>query len=90
MMKALSVGSQAKKAWVRPMPKFAIRNHSKFRMGMSYQEFGAKIFKSVPQMIGLRMAESIQRRQSIDQSGFLHFFIQYTIGVIMMFGCISN
>ena len=51
--------------WVRPMPKFAIRNHSKFRMGMSYQEFGAKIFKSVPQMIGLRMAESIQRRQSI-------------------------
>ena len=51
--------------WVRPMPMFAIRNHSMFRMGMSYQEFGAKIFKSVPQMIGLRMAESIQRRQSI-------------------------
>lgn len=51
--------------WVRPMPKFAIRNHSMFRMGMSYQEFSKRIFFSVPQMVGLRVAESIQRRSSI-------------------------
>lgn len=51
--------------WVRPMPKFAIRNHSMFRMGMSYQEFARKMFQSIPPMVGLRVAESIQRRQSI-------------------------
>lgn len=51
--------------WVRPMPKFAIRNHSMFRMGMSYQDFAKKIFSEVPQMVGLRVAESIQRLQSI-------------------------
>ena len=42
-------------------------------MGMSYQEFGAKIFKSVPPMVGLRMAESIQRRQSIAAIKTSHF-----------------
>lgn len=52
--------------WVRQMPKFAIRNHSAFVMGMSYQVFGEKIFKNIPQMVGLRMAESIQRRSSIS------------------------
>lgn len=51
--------------WVRSMPRFAIRNHSAFRMGMSYQAFGAKIFKNIPPMVGLRMAESIQRRASV-------------------------
>ena len=44
-----------------------------FRMGMSYQEFGDKIFKSVPPMVGLRMAESIQRRQSIAAIRTSHF-----------------
>jgi len=52
--------------WVRPMPKFAIRNHSLFVMGMSYQTFGAKIFKNIPPVVGLRMAESMQRRSSIS------------------------
>lgn len=52
--------------WVRPMPKFAIRNHKDFRMGMTYQYFGEKIFKNIPQMVGLRMAESIQRRTAIS------------------------
>ena len=52
--------------WVRPMPKFAIRNHTAFRMGMSYQVFGEKIFKDIPQMVGLRMAESLQRRSAIS------------------------
>ena len=51
--------------WVRPMPKFAIRNHTSFKMGMTYQYFGEKIFKNIPQMVGLRMAESIQRRSAI-------------------------
>lgn len=51
--------------WVRPMPSFAIRNHKDFSMGMTYQHFGEKIFKNIPQMVGLRMAESVQRRRSI-------------------------
>lgn len=51
--------------WVRQMPKFAIRNHKDFRMGMNYQTFGEKIFQSIPQMVGLRMAESVQRRTAI-------------------------
>ena len=53
--------------WVRQMPKFAIRNHTAFRMGMSYQVFGEKIFKDIPQMVGLRMAESLQRRSAISR-----------------------
>jgi len=52
--------------WVRPMPKFAIRNHAAFVMGMSYQNFGEKIFRNIPQMVGLRMAESVQRRSAIS------------------------
>lgn len=51
--------------WVREMPKFAIRNHAKFKMGMSYQQFGEKIFKNTPQIVGLRVAESAQRLGSI-------------------------
>lgn len=52
--------------WVRQMPKYAIRNHSAFVKGMSYQKFGKKIFSNIPQMVGLRMAESIQRRSAIS------------------------
>lgn len=52
--------------WVRPMPKFAIRHHKDFKFGDSYQEFAKKMFKSIPQMVGLRMAESIQRRSAIS------------------------
>lgn len=51
--------------WVRPMPKFAIRNHKDFKMGMNYQKFAPVIHKNIPQMVGLRMAESIQRRSNI-------------------------
>jgi predicted phosphoadenosine phosphosulfate sulfurtransferase len=51
--------------WVRPMPKFAIRNHASFKMGMTYQEFVRKIFKTIPQVVGLRMSESVQRRSTI-------------------------
>lgn len=52
--------------WVRPMPKFAIRNHKQFKMGMNYQTFGQKVFKNIPQAVGLRVAESAQRRSSIS------------------------
>lgn len=52
--------------WVRQMPSFAIRNHTSFKMGMTYQDFGQKIFKDIPQMIGLRMAESLQRLSAIS------------------------
>lgn len=51
--------------WVRPMPKFAIRNHKAFKMGMNYQKFAPHIHKSIPQMVGVRAAESIQRRRNI-------------------------
>lgn len=51
--------------WVRPMPKFAIRNHKDFRLGMPYQYFGEKIFRKIPQMVGLRVAESVQRLSAV-------------------------
>lgn len=53
--------------WVRPMPKFAIRHHKDFKFGDSYQEFAKKMFRTIPQMVGLRMAESLQRRTSISK-----------------------
>lgn len=55
--------------WIRPMPKFAIRNHKDFKLGMSYQEFGKAVFKNIPQMVGLRANESLQRRTVIGQMG---------------------
>lgn len=61
--------------WVRPMPKFAIRNHKDFVMGMNYQTFAKRLFKNIPQMVGLRVNESIQRRSSISsmvKSTFLY------------------
>ena len=54
--------------WIRPMPKFAIRNHTLFKMGMSYQEFSKSIFKNIPQMIGLRINESIQRCSAVGKT----------------------
>lgn len=47
--------------WVRPMPKFAVRNHPKFKMGMNYQTFAPIISKGLPTLTGVRLAESIQR-----------------------------
>lgn len=51
--------------WVREIPKFAIRNHDSFKLGMSYQDFSAKVLKNIPQIVGLRVAESVQRLGSI-------------------------
>ena len=80
--------------WIRPMPKFAIRNHSSFKLGMSYQEFGKAVFKNIPQMVGLRANESLQRRTVIGQMGRGKSkntsSTLSTIGLTMMCGCISN
>ena len=51
------------------MPRFAIRNHSNFKLGMSYQEFSKATFKDIPQMVGLRASESLQRRSVIGNVG---------------------
>lgn len=47
--------------WIRQMPKFAIRSHKDFKMGMSYQEFSKSLLRNIPQMVGLRANESLQR-----------------------------
>jgi predicted phosphoadenosine phosphosulfate sulfurtransferase len=49
------------------MPKFAIRHHKDFKFGDSYQEFSKKMFRTIPKMVGLRMAESMQRWSSISK-----------------------
>lgn len=51
--------------WVRQKPKFAISNHAQFKHGMSYQEFCRKVWNKIPTMVGIRMAESVQRRSVI-------------------------
>ena len=51
--------------WVREMPSFAIRNHAKFKIGMTYQEFASRAFKDICQLIGLRTSESLQRRMAV-------------------------
>lgn len=48
--------------WVRQKPKFAISAHSLFKEGMSYQEFCRKVWNKIPTFVGIRMAESVQRR----------------------------
>lgn len=53
----------AKNVWVRDMPSFAIRNHEKFKHGMTYQQFMAKINDGI-QIVGIRLAESVQRSMS--------------------------
>lgn len=52
--------------WVRPMPKFAIRDHKDLKPGMNYQTFSARIFKNIPNFVGLRTAESVQRLAAIS------------------------
>ena len=34
--------------WIRQMPKFAIRSHKDFKMGMSYQEFSKSLLRNIP------------------------------------------
>lgn len=63
--------------WIRKMPKFAIRHHSKFKPGMNYQKFNDVLFKNTPTIVGLRMYESLQRmgvirRMSNTQNNFIY------------------
>ena len=74
--------------WVRPMPKFAIRNHKDFRKGMSYQIFSKKIFKNIRQFVGLRTAESVQRKSAISRmkiSAFIYPVYDWTDNDIWLY-----
>jgi predicted phosphoadenosine phosphosulfate sulfurtransferase len=55
--------------WVRPMPKNAIKEHSKFKKGMSFQEFSPYLYDrsigSVAMLTGIRTQESLRRYQVI-------------------------
>lgn len=53
--------------WVRKMPPFAIRMHKDFKWGQTYQYFCKAVFKNIPIICGLRMAESVQRRGFLTQ-----------------------
>lgn len=64
--------------WCRPMPPFAIRNHAKFKLGMTYQEFAGNAFKDACQMIGVRASESLQRKMAIiNKKSFNKFYPLY-------------
>jgi len=55
--------------WVRPMPENSIREHSKFKKGMSFQEFAPYLYDrsigSVAMLTGIRTQESLRRYQVI-------------------------
>lgn len=55
--------------WVRQMPDNAIKEHSKFQKGMSFQEFAPYLYDrsigSVAMLTGIRTQESLRRYQVI-------------------------
>ena len=57
---------EKKDVWIRDMPKFAIKNHTKLIPGDNYQAFMMRI-KDGPQVIGLRARESYQRLLAMSQ-----------------------
>ncbi len=59
---------EKKDCWVRQMPQFAITSHPMFKPGMKYQEFAEK-FSDCISMVGVRVAESVQRLQNFRKSG---------------------
>lgn len=63
--------------WMRPKPSFAISRHKKFRRGMDYQTFNDRLCDGIPNIVGLRIFESMQRqavvrRMGPDQKKFLY------------------
>lgn len=58
-----------KDLWVRDLPKNAITQHSKFKKGMSFQEFAPYLYDrtqgSVAMLTGIRTQESLRRYQVI-------------------------
>lgn len=57
---------KAQDRWVRPKPKFAISNHAKLKPGMNYQAFSKAAFAGIPNIVGLRTYESIQRQSAVS------------------------
>lgn len=64
-----------KDKWVRNKPDFAITYHPDFQAGMSYQEFFNK--KMIPKydlcLQGVRIHESLQRRQTVIGMKYSHY-----------------
>lgn len=59
--------------WVRPMPKFAITDHPLFRPRKdTYQSFMERLNKDKLTIIGVRVAESIQRMENVARAKELH------------------
>lgn len=58
-----------KDVWVRPMPPFAITSHPLFEPRKeTYQKFLTKVGMDGLTLVGLRMAESMQRRQVVAKA----------------------
>src|SRR5699024_10345431 len=57
----------AKDKWVRPMPEYAVTQHTLLRPRQeTYQEFLHKYTSDGLNLTGVRVAESYQRRQGIS------------------------
>jgi len=60
-----------KDLWVRDMPEFAIKQHDKFKKGMSFQAFCPYLYDrrdgSVAMLTGIRTQESLRRYQVISK-----------------------
>lgn len=55
--------------WVRKMPWFAITNHPEFRPRKdTYQQFMSRLNKGKLVMIGVRIAESVQRMENVAKT----------------------
>ncbi len=76
---------RAKDKWVRTPPPYALRWHPDFKYGMSYQEFFAAVarkHKGYVQIVGVRAAESVQRRFAFHKSAYSGAEKRYTKNVI--------
>lgn len=59
--------------WVRPMPKFAITDHPLFKPRKdTYQAFLERVNKGKMSIVGVRVAESIQRMENVARTTQLH------------------
>lgn len=61
--------STAPDTWIRPMPAFAVTDHPMLRRRVdTYQEFLRRVTADGIGMTGVRIAESLQRRQNFNQT----------------------
>lgn len=54
--------------WVRPMPSYAVRKHKAFKQGQTYQIFFKSLCGKIPVITGMRMAESLMRRNALSRT----------------------